>query len=449
MLAPDSTLQDGRYSIVRTLGAGGMGAVYLARDRNLSGLMVAVKENFDTSQAAQDQFHREAMTLARLRHPNLPQVSDHFIESSGCQYLVMDYVEGKDLTQVLDERGLLPEAEVLGWISQVFDALHYMHSWSDTGNSRTTPIIHRDIKPGNIKLTSSGQVVLVDFGIVKVQTDAFSGTAVRAASSGYSPIEQYTGGTTVRSDIYATGATLYHLLTGLIPPASPDIAAGTPLLSPRKLNPAISATTEAVILQAMRIPAGERFQSILEMRQALAGAMSQVLCPNCGSPNKAGAHFCIHCGHALLSTAPGAPSFLRVALFCILGALIGSGLAYLASWLGIGFSNRMLTTALDAGALTVIAISAIGGALIGRRARVAEPGFATRFLIMLALVFTLESACVLLAQSSLLNSLPGPRALILAGLASISGAIVGTALTSQVRTPVAPAHQETLYARKP
>jgi hypothetical protein len=448
MLTPGSTLQNGRYTIVRALGAGGMGAVYLAEDRNLAGLMVAIKENFDASPAAQEQFRREAITLARLRHPNLPQVTDHFIEPSGRQYLVMDYIEGEDLAQVLSRRGPLPEAEVLGWMAQVFDALHYMHSWTDTGSGRATPVIHRDIKPGNIKLTPSGQVVLVDFGIVKVQSEAPAATAVRAASSGYSPIEQYTGGTTVRSDIYALGATLYHLLTGVLPPPSPDIAAGAPLVRPRELVPSLSATTEAVILRALRIPAAERFPSVLEMRRALAGAMPRGLCPACGAPNKASARFCVRCGQPL-AAAPAAPARLRRVLFCLGGALLGMGAAYLASWLGMGLADPRLAAALDAGALTAIALGASGGALIGGRAHPRQAGFAGQFLVALTLVFILESASVLLAQRAPLSFLPAPRALILAGLASVVGALVGTALAARASAPVASASQETLYVRKP
>ncbi len=448
MLAPGSTLQNGRYTIVRTLGAGGMGAVYLAEDRNLAGLLVAVKENLDVSLAAQEQFRREAITLARLRHPNLPQVTDHFIEPSGRQYLVMDYIEGEDLAQALSRRGPLPEAEVLGWMAQVFDALHYMHSWTDTSSRRAAPVIHRDIKPANIKVTPSGQVVLVDFGIVKVQSEASAATVIHAASSGYSPIEQYTGGTTTRSDIYALGATLYHLLTGVLPPPSPEIAAGAPLLRPRELVPSLSATTEAVILRAMRIPAAERFQSVLEMRQALAGAMPQGSCPACGAPNKSSARFCVRCGQPL-ATMQIASSPARRALFCLVGALLGMGVAYLASWLGIGLSDWRLAAALDAGALTAIALGASGGALLARRVHLADARFVGQFLIALALVFILESASVFLARSALLSLLPGPRALILAGLASVIGALAGTALAAYASAPTASVPQETLYVRKP
>ena len=162
-------LVNNRYHILRLLGQGGMGAVYLAEDNSLPGRQVAVKENADPSQSAQDQFKREAVILARLKHPNLPQVTDHFLTPSGSQYLVMDYVPGEDLDKILTRRGPLPEAEVVGWMVQVFDALEYMHTWVDPTTGMLTPAIHRDIKPGNIKLTPQGRIMLVDFGIAKFQ----------------------------------------------------------------------------------------------------------------------------------------------------------------------------------------------------------------------------------------------------------------------------------------
>ncbi len=312
LLTPGTILHN-RYRIIRLLGQGGMGAVYLAEDLHLPGRLIAIKENFDPSRSAQEQFKREAVMLARLKHPNLPQVTDHFIEPSGRQYLVMDYVEGEDLDQILARRGPLPEAEVLGWMEQVFDALEYMHTWVDTVSGKPTPVIHRDIKPGNIKRTPEGRIMLVDFGIAKYQTGAGTETGARAASPGFSPVEQYTGGTDVRSDVYALGATLYCLLTGQVPPESPRIAAGMPLTPPRALNPRISPNTEQAILRAMQIQAANRYQTVRDLRQALTRKTVPPplwqRCIVCGAANRATAKFCSVCGAALAAVpAPPPPS---------------------------------------------------------------------------------------------------------------------------------------------
>ena len=264
-------LQQGRYVIQSMLGQGGMGTVYLAADRNLPGRLVAIKENADASQSAQEQFQHEAVLLARLNHPNLPRVTDHFIEPSGLQYLVMDYVEGDDLREIQQqENNPLPEALVLGWIEQVMSALEHMHNWIDPATRRPSPIIHRDIKPGNIKRTPNGRIVLVDFGLAKYEAnDEATVAGARAFTAGYSPIEQYTGGTNVRSDIYALGATLYTLLTNQRPPDAMALASGARLTPPRQLNPQLSRTTERVILHAMQVQADARYQSITAMRDAL------------------------------------------------------------------------------------------------------------------------------------------------------------------------------------
>lgn len=264
-------LQQGRYVIQSVLGQGGMGTVYLGADRNLPGRLVAIKENADASQSAQEQFQREAVLLARLNHPNLPRVTDHFIEPSGLQYLVMDYVEGEDLREVQQQQGgPLPEALALSWIEQVMSALEHMHNWIDPATRRPSPIIHRDIKPGNIKRTPNGRIVLVDFGLAKYEAnDEATVAGARAFTSGYSPIEQYTGGTNVRSDIYALGATLYTLLTNQRPPDAMALASGAHLVPPRQLNAQISRTTERVILHAMQVQADGRYQSITAMRDAL------------------------------------------------------------------------------------------------------------------------------------------------------------------------------------
>ena len=272
MLEIGQELQLGRYRIKERLNQGGMGTVYLATDRNLSERLVAIKENTETSPETQRQFQQEAVLLARLTHPNLPRVTDHFIEPDGRQYLVMDYVGGDDLQQIMRmHKGPLPEAEALECIEQVIDALEYMHSWIDVDSGVPSPVIHRDIKPANIKRTRNGRIVLVDFGLAKVHADEGTLAGARAVTPGYSPLEQYGGGTDVRSDIYALGATLYMLLTGEKPPDAPNIAGGKPLIPPRKRNPALSRMVERVILRAMQLAPANRFQTIQEMRAALAG----------------------------------------------------------------------------------------------------------------------------------------------------------------------------------
>ena len=149
-----------RYRIDGLLGQGGFGAVYKAWDLSLE-RACAVKENFDTSDAARRQFNREATTLASLSHPNLPRVTDYFFIPGQGQYLVMDFIDGVDLGQLVRKEGPVPLERALNIIRQVADALEYLHS-------RKPPVLHRDIKPGNIKITSEGRAVLVDFGLVKM-----------------------------------------------------------------------------------------------------------------------------------------------------------------------------------------------------------------------------------------------------------------------------------------
>ncbi|GIL15473.1 MAG: hypothetical protein BroJett039_06460 [Chloroflexota bacterium] len=268
MLAPNTSLQN-RYQILRLLGQGGMGAVYLAFDQRLN-QNVALKEN--TGGDAR-QFQAEAELLARLRHPNLPRVIDHFIEPNGSQYLVMDYIEGEDLETLRQTRGALPEAQVRAWFDQILDAVTYLHSQG---------IIHRDIKPDNIKITPTGQAVLVDFGIAKIfQAGQYTRTSQKFGSPGYASPEHYHGGTNQQSDIYSLGATLYAVLTGSPPPDAQSLEKGTAILvPPRNINPAISPQMEQVILRAMRVKPYPLFSSVVEMRQNLFALAPTVPVPN-------------------------------------------------------------------------------------------------------------------------------------------------------------------------
>lgn len=294
-LTPGTILQS-RYRIIRLLGQGGMGAVYLAEDQNLPGRLVAVKENSETSSSAQDQFEREALILARLKHQNLPQVTDHFVDSlSGRQYLVMEYVEGEDLEQILSLRGPLPETEVLGWVDQVIDALEYMHS-------QNPPVIHRDIKPANIKLTIEGTVKLIDFGIVRFFKPGQTKDTAALGTPGYAAPEQYgTGQSDARTDIYSLGVTLHQLLTGHDPVTAPFN-----LPPVRKLNPDVSPHVESAIRKATQANRDDRFQTVAELRKALIKPTAvqplQQVCSVCGASNRTTARFCTACGTVLKET---------------------------------------------------------------------------------------------------------------------------------------------------
>jgi serine/threonine protein kinase len=266
-LSTGQVLQE-RYRIEGMLGQGGMGAVYRATDLKF-GTPAAIKENLAASPEAQRQFSREANLLHQLRHPNLPHVTDYFSIAGQGQYLVMDYVEGQDLDRVLTEQGPLPAERVLPWLLQVLDALDYLHGRN---------VIHRDVKPSNIKITPDGRVFLVDFGLAKVYDPALKTTiGARGVTPGFAPPEQYgQGRTDARTDVYSAGATLYALLTGQTPPdALHYMLDQAHLVPPRELNPAISADVEAAILQAMQLRPADRFQTVATLRTALARSVSR------------------------------------------------------------------------------------------------------------------------------------------------------------------------------
>ena len=264
-LNPGQIIQQ-RYRVVRRLGQGGFGAIYRAWDMSLS-RPCAIKENLDASRQAQEQFSREAVILANLNHPNLARVTDYFFIPDQGQYLVMDFVEGRDLQEMLDTSGeQLSEGQVVDWILQILDALQYLHT-------QDPPIIHRDIKPANIRITSQGKAMLVDFGIAKVFDPRLKTTAgARAVTPGYSPPEQYGLGTTdARSDLYALGVTLYVLLTRVQPQDSVDLMTGSaPSPAPaRQLNPGLSLQMEQTLQRAMQLNRAERFPSAAEFKAAL------------------------------------------------------------------------------------------------------------------------------------------------------------------------------------
>ncbi len=270
----------GRYKIRERIGQGGMGSIYLADDTRLVGRECALKEvEYERAlpekirDEARDQFLREATVLARLDHPNLPKVSD-FFSNGPRDYLVMDYVPGKDLRTLLLEarrnKIALKEKEVLAWADQIASALSFMHS-------QEPPIVHRDIKPSNVKLMPQGLIKLVDFGLVKILApEEVTITIIQGQGTAlYTPLEQYGGSdahTDIRSDIYAFGATLYHLLTSQAPvDARKRFLQPESLVPLRQLNPDISPRTEKAVLWAMSLHPDERPETINDFRQALLG----------------------------------------------------------------------------------------------------------------------------------------------------------------------------------
>ena len=258
------TLLHKRYRIVEILGQGGMGSVYRAVDENL-GVEVAVKENLFTTDEYARQFRLEAVILANLRHPNLPRVTDHFFIGEQGQYLVMDFIEGEDLRQRMERQGSIPEEEAILVGAAMCDALTYLHT-------RKPPIIHRDVKPGNVKITPEGHIFLVDFGLAKVvKGSQATTTGARAMTPGYSPPEQYgTARTDPRTDIYSLGATLYAALTGVIPEDGLARAMdNVELTSLRKHNPKVSRRLAAAIKKALAVRAEDRFQTTEGFKQAL------------------------------------------------------------------------------------------------------------------------------------------------------------------------------------
>jgi len=266
----------GRYKVVRVLGCGGMGAVYLAFDSRMNDAPVAVKENLDQSPEAQQQFVSEAQILMKLRHPNLPKVKDYFVERNGRQYIVMDYIPGEDLQTLVQKNGPLAINKALSIAEKVMAAVQYLHE-------QDPPVIHRDIKPSNIKLTPNGEPVLVDFGIAKVyRAGQKTQAGARAVSPGFSPIEQYGHGTTdQRSDIYALGATFYYMLTGVIPPEATERAAGTTdkLIPVRSINPNVPPHIDKAIWIALRVRPDERFKSVREMKLAFENKLPLKVSP--------------------------------------------------------------------------------------------------------------------------------------------------------------------------
>ncbi|MBN1977429.1 MAG: serine/threonine protein kinase [Anaerolineae bacterium] len=266
-----------RYRITSLLAQGGMAAVYRGWHTTLN-VSIAIKEmrpqpGLDAQMLAQlrQQFRQEAAILARLEHPNLVDVLD-FFEDGDNSYLVMDMVSGESLADRVESEGALPEREVWKWAKQLLRALEYCHSQG---------VIHRDVKPSNIIIRPDGEVVLVDFGLVKLWDPDDPNTKVVMQGMGtpeYAAPEQYgmgQGYTDPRSDIYSLGATLYHALTGEPPMTATDRTADVKAFkSVRELNPAVGARMDGVIMHALELRIADRFDSAAEMKAAFNEAKS-------------------------------------------------------------------------------------------------------------------------------------------------------------------------------
>jgi serine/threonine protein kinase len=264
-----------RYRVVALLHQGGMGAVYEVMDSALD-IRCALKEMVPypgtpgtVLPQLREQFRQEAQLLAGLRHPNLARVSDHF-EEDGNAYLVMDFVNGKGLDEVIAEKRRLAEREVLDWARQLMDALAHCHE---------NGVIHRDVKPQNVMITWEGQAVLVDFGLAKLADprDPRTRTAMRGLGTPeYAPPEQYDtteGGTDPRTDIYSLAATLYHALAGEPPPTVSKRVVDPEVLVPlQETRGGISERTDQVLMKALALRPSQRFQSIAQMYYALFGS---------------------------------------------------------------------------------------------------------------------------------------------------------------------------------
>lgn len=270
-LVPGAILQS-RYRVLRQIGRGGMGAVYEAADLRL-GHCVAIKQTLTEDEQLWTQFEREARLMARLNHPALPRVSDYFTEGNRA-FLVMQFVDGHDLAEVLAQQpGPLPERVVIAWADQLLDALIYLHA-----NDRQ--VVHRDIKPHNLKVAEDGRIVLLDFGLAKSQgenhDDKESDRSIFGYSPRYAPLEQIQDrGTTPQSDIYALGATLYHLLTGVKPPDALVRAAAViashpdPLRPAHEINSTVGIELSTILNRAMAQNPNQRYASAAEFRDAL------------------------------------------------------------------------------------------------------------------------------------------------------------------------------------
>lgn len=266
------TLQD-RYLILGVLGTGGMGSVYKGRDLHFPNVtkLVAVKEmiNMATDPNMHEMvvrnFEREADLLATLSHPSIPRIYDYFTQEKS-SYLVMEFIEGHDLEAILRESdGFLPENQVVAWAIELCDVLSYLHG------HKPQPVVFRDMKPSNVMVDQHGHIRLIDFGIARVFQPGEKGTMI--GTEGYSPPEQYRGEASPAGDLYALGATLHHLLTGVDPRSEPPFSFAERPIS--EINEGVSPEVESVINAALAYDPKDRYQSAKDMKQALVVAAKQ------------------------------------------------------------------------------------------------------------------------------------------------------------------------------
>jgi len=259
---PEGAILENRYTIVNLIKTGGMGAVYKAKNNKLDSIC-AIKEllpPYGTSERhsrATEWFKREAKLLAGLDHPNLPGVFDYFV-SNGRYYLVMTFIEGEDLECKMEKEGNpgLPPEKVIAWAKEIAGVLSYLHN-------QNPPVIYRDMKPSNIMIHKDGRAILVDFGLARVIHHDSRSQKTAIGTTGYAPPEQWRGSAEARSDIYALGATLHHLLTGI----EPLPFRFEPL---SKILPEIPLYLEMIIMKALRDNPEERFSCAEEMQMAMS-----------------------------------------------------------------------------------------------------------------------------------------------------------------------------------
>ena len=249
------TVIDGKYEILKEIGRGGMSIVYLAMDKRLN-KQWAVKEIRKKGSGKNDEIVvnsllAEANMMKKLDHPALPRIVD-IIDNGVTIYIIMDYIEGESLDKILNEYGAQPEELVIGWAKQLCDALGYLHS-------QKPPIIYRDMKPANVMLKPEGNIKIIDFGIAREYKEQNLADTTVLGTKGYAPPEQYCGQTDARSDIFALGMTMHHLLTGV------DPRNGEPYASVRQWNPELSEGIEIIIDKCVEPAPENRYQTCAEL----------------------------------------------------------------------------------------------------------------------------------------------------------------------------------------
>ena len=254
-MAEIGSIIDGKYEILTEIGRGGMSVVYLAMDTHLN-KQWAVKEIRKKSKGKMDEIIvnsllAEANLMKRLDHPALPRIVD-IIDNGVTIFVVMDYIEGETLDKVVKEFGAQPEDLVIEWAKQLCDALSYLHS-------QKPPIIYRDMKPANIMLKPEGNIKLFDFGIAREYKEQSLADTTVLGTKGYAPPEQYSGQTDIRSDIFALGMTMHHLLTGV------DPRKGEAYAPVRAWNPELSEGIELIIDKCVQPAAENRYQNCADL----------------------------------------------------------------------------------------------------------------------------------------------------------------------------------------